>query len=155
MKTAAKKSTSTDTKAAEKKIAAKEKAAAQKKKAAEKAAAQKAKAKAKRELTPEQLEKKKLALQKAQLSDLKKIALAPPQKSLHTSAWMQFSATKSHELKQSASELSETGTEKRQAVEKLLAAHAANISAEWKSKSSSDLEVSLRIQTLPGNNAQN
>lgn len=87
VKAKAKKPASTETDAAAAKIAEKEKAA--KKKAAE-LKKKKKPAAVKKALTPEQVERKKAALQKAELKDLKKAALEPPVRNGKRSAWLAF-----------------------------------------------------------------
>lgn len=128
VKKTAKKPASSKTDAAAKKLA-------QKKKLAEKKAAAAKKAKAKRVLTPEQVEKKKAALQKAELKDLKKAALEPPVTVGRASAYLEFVKEKSRDWVKSSP--SSTGLTSKQA----LAEYSKGVAAAWKQLSPADIEV--------------
>jgi len=140
VKAKAKKPASTETDAAAKKIAEKEKAA--KKKAA-------ATKKAKPALTPEQVEKKKLALQKAEVKELKRAALQPPAKSDLTSAYIAFTKEKGKELKELIA--NESGSNGKVKAVHALGQHQQNVAAAWKNVTPSELEVSVWLKCKSAN----
>jgi len=147
VKAKAKKPAATETDAAAKKVAEKEKAA--KKKAAELKKKAAAKKKAKPALTPEQVERKKAALQRAEIKDLKKAALEPPVKSGVRSAWLVFSKEKGGELRERIANESDSegrateGKTPLATIKSQLAAHSKNVSAAWKNVTPAELEVCI------------
>jgi len=157
VKAKAKKPATTETDAAAKKIAEKEKAAkkkiAEKEKAAKKKAAElekkkKAKAaaakKVKPALTPEKIERKKAALQKAAVIDLKKAALEPPVRNTTQNAYHMFMKEKGAELRQRiASESGSDGKTTITTVRTQMAEFSKAISAAWKNITPAELEVCI------------
>jgi hypothetical protein len=121
---------------AEKKRIAKEKLAAARQKQKKLAAAEKKKAK-EAALTPEQLERKRANLLKAEVNDLKKAALKPPFPTT-VSAWTAFMGEKGKDLKFSL----ESSDKITQAViVSTMAEHAKRVSAAYKDLSAGELEV--------------
>jgi len=105
-----------------------------------------AKKKAKPALTPEQVERKKAALQRAEIKDLKKAALEPPVKSGVRSAWLVFSKEKGGELRERIANESDSegrateGKTPLATIKSQLAAHSKNVSAAWKNVTPAELE---------------
>lgn len=121
---------------AEKKRIAKEKLAAARQKQKKLAAAEKKKAR-EAALTPEQLERKRANLLKAEANDLKKAALKPPFPG-NVSAWTMFLSEKGKDLKASF----DPSTKTTQAViTSNMAEHAKRVSAAYKDLSAGELEV--------------
>jgi hypothetical protein len=144
VKAKAKQPASTETDAAAVKIAEKEKAAKKKatalKKKKKPAAAKKL---VKKALTPEQVERKKAALQKAELKDLKKAALEPPVTSKR-SAWLVFLKEKSGELREGiASESESEGKATMTTIRTQMADYSRKASAAWKNVTPAELEVCI------------
>jgi flagellar biosynthesis GTPase FlhF len=157
VKAKAKEPASTKTDAAAKKIAEKEKAA--KKKAAEKEKKKKAAAakKEKPALTPEQVERKTAALQKAEIKDLKKAALEPPAKNGVRNAWLAFMKEKGNELRERIASESESdgartaeGRTSHETIRAQLAAHSKNIAAAWKDVTPAEREVCISPEWQAG-----
>jgi hypothetical protein len=140
VKAKAKKPASTETDAAADKIAEKEKAAT--KKAAD-LKKKKKPAAAKKALTPEQVERKKAALQKAELKDLKKAALEPPV-SGKRNAWVVFLKEKSGDLREGiASESESEGKATSTTIRTQMADYSKKASAAWKDVTPAELEVCI------------
>jgi hypothetical protein len=138
VKAKAKKPASTGTDAAAKKVAENEKAAKKK------AAAEAKKAKPARVLTPEQVEKKKAALQKAEMKDLKKAALDPPAQRGVRTAWTAFTKEKGGELRDRiASESESEGKTTGVTIRTQLGEQSKRLSAAWKNITPAELEVCI------------
>lgn len=106
--------------------------------------------KAKPELTPEQVEKKKAVLQKAEIKDLKKAALEPPARNNHTSAWLVFAKEKGSELRERiANESDSNGKASPAIIQAQLSAHIRNVAAAWKNVTPSELEVCTWLDGMP------
>jgi len=124
---------------AEKKRLAKEKLSAAKKKQRKQAAAAKLKAE-EAALTPEDIEKRKAKLQKAEIRDLKKAALDVPFPTT-LNAWSVFLRERGQELKASFDSSTKATPEE---VRSHMAVHAGKVAAAYKELSASEMEVRIR-----------
>jgi hypothetical protein len=121
---------------AEKKRVAKEKLAAARQKQKKLDAAEKKKAR-EAAMTPEQVERKRANLLKAEVNDLKKAALKPPFPP-NVSAWTTFMSEKGKDLKASFDPSVKTT---QAVVESTMAEHTKRVSAAYKDLSAGELEV--------------
>lgn len=132
---------------AEKKRIAKEKLAAAKQKQKKLDAAGKKKAMAAARdaaMTPEQVERKRASLLRAEVNGLKKAALKPPFPPT-VSAWTAFMREKGKDLKASFDPSTKTPQAE---IESKLAEHVKNVSAAYKELSAGELEVGSADQRV-------
>lgn len=144
VKKAAKKPATPEDDAAAAKVAEKKALAAEKKRLAKEREKQKTAAAAKKAkeaaLSPEQIEKKKAALVKAEVRELRKIALDPPFPTGKFTAYGMFMKEKGKDL--SARLKSESGLN-QDGVKSALAEHSKHVQEAFKELPASDLEVGI------------
>jgi hypothetical protein len=127
----------------EKKRAAKEKLAAAKERQKKQGAAAKKQAR-EAAMTPEELERKKARLLRAEVKDLKTAALNPPFPTT-LSSWTAFLREKGKELKEHFDPSTKTNVEE---VKSAMGVHSAKVSAAYKQLSSGELEVCFGDPTV-------